>query len=81
MYFRLHIMIGFALVWVHASPLMELQFVFLGVVDDKKRSCSSVIIREPDHSRMLRQIHVNDDTTQLEHTEKKHNRINRRSFL
>lgn len=66
---------SFALVRVHPSPLVELQFVFLSVVDEKKRSCSIVVLREPDHSRMLRQVHVNDDTSELEHGEGNYNCI------
>lgn len=50
-------------------PLVELQCVFLRVVNNKERSCTVVVIREPDYSRMLRQVHVDDDTTQLEPTE------------
>lgn len=57
---------------LHALPLVELQRVFLGVVNNKKRSRTIVVIREPDHSRMLRQVYVDDDTTQLEPAEGKH---------
>jgi len=57
------------------SPLAELQFLVLGVVDDEEGGGAIVVVSETDDRGVLLQLHLHREPAQLRHKEHGENHL------